>query len=92
MKQVWKCDDGTIYDSLTEASSHDRVMFAAWLKEMPCMELSSIWASLEDGDKDEFYGSSKDIGKVFLDKAYEMSLEDPSRVVFGRRNAMPVKK
>lgn len=92
MKKVWQCEDGTIFDSSAAAQNHEKASLEAWIAEMPCMELGAIFNSLDHDKKKEWYGTQRDFGKVFIDRAYEMHNEDLTLTVFGRRNAMPVKK
>ena len=85
MKHVWQCEDGTIHD-------HFEGCIGRWLGEMPVMELGSILLALDNDGKDEFYGSERDYGRVFIEKAYEISVANPSLVTFKGRNIVRVQK
>lgn len=90
MKQLWQTDDGQLFETQAEAKAHEAFQFEQWLAEMPVMDLNHVIQTMDDVDKDQWYGTEKDIGLYVAQHAYSLFKQDPDLVQFARRHAAPV--
>jgi len=70
MKKVFRANDGTIFESYQSCFNYEQRCMNDWIDSDPKVSVKELFEKWPDDDKDEFYGTSKDMGLYLMSKFF----------------------
>lgn len=80
MKQVYRTNDGFIFDTFEEADNHEKKMFDEWLTTVRGEWVKSVLNTMDDKEETEYFGTLRDFGVEFAKAAFRFQQGNHDRV------------
>jgi hypothetical protein len=73
--EVYRTDDGEIFDTMDDARCHERGMFKAWLEGHPKIDIKKLIDRADNEMPEEFCGTNRDWHMIVARAAFNMENE-----------------
>jgi len=74
-KTAYIAIDGQVFDEHGEAKTHEHLLFVSWLMTKPQIDINQTISDADDEDKDEWYGTERDMVVSIAKRAFERTYD-----------------